>query len=64
MPGLDCYSLFLRAGGIREPRWHPNAAELDYVVEGRAKMIILSPAGTVDSFEVGAGEIVFIPPVI
>lgn len=60
--GLACYSLFLRAKGIREPHWHPNAAELDYVVEGRAKMIILSPGGTVDSFEVGAGEIVFIPP--
>ena len=43
------------------PHWHPNAAELDYVVEGTAKMIILSPGGTVDSFKVKAGEIVFIP---
>jgi oxalate decarboxylase/phosphoglucose isomerase-like protein (cupin superfamily) len=32
------------------------------VVEGTAKMIILSPGGTVDSFKVKAGEIVFIPP--
>ncbi|MGB8643502.1 MAG: cupin domain-containing protein [Nitrososphaeraceae archaeon] len=60
--GLACYSLSLRPGGIREPHWHPNAAELDYVVEGRAKMTILSPGGNVDSLEVRAGEIVFIPP--
>ncbi len=59
--GLACYSLFLRPGGIREPHWHPNAAELDYVVEGTAKMIILSPGGIVDSFKVKAGKIVFIP---
>jgi oxalate decarboxylase len=32
------------------------------VVEGRAKMTILSPGGNVDSFEVRAGEIVFILP--
>jgi len=62
LSGLACYSLFLSARGIREPHWHPNAAELDYVIEGRAKMIILSPGGAVDSFEIGAGEIVFIPP--
>ncbi len=61
LSGLACYSLFLRPGGIREPHWHPNAAELDYVVEGIAKMVILSPGGNVDSFEVKAGEIVFIP---
>ena len=62
LSGLACYSLFLRPSGIREPHWHPNTAELDYVVEGRVKMIILSPGGNVDSFEVRAGEIVFIPP--
>jgi oxalate decarboxylase len=60
--GLACYSLYLRPGGIREPHWHPNAAELDYVIQGKAKMTILSPGGNVDTFEVGGGEIVFIPP--
>jgi hypothetical protein len=48
---LKRYSLFLRPSGIREPHWHPNAAELNYVVEGTAKMIILSPGGTVDSLK-------------
>ena len=42
--------------------WHPNASELDYVLGGTARMIILSPGGSVDTFEVGPGEVVFIPP--
>jgi oxalate decarboxylase len=60
--GLACYSLRLKPNGIREPHWHPNAAELDYVIEGRARMTILSPGGSVDTFEVSPGQIVFIPP--
>jgi oxalate decarboxylase len=60
--GLACYSLRLKPNGIREPHWHPNAAELDYVIEGRARMTILSPGGSADTFEVNSGQIVFIPP--
>ena len=60
--GLACYSLRLNPNGIREPHWHPNAAELDYVIEGRARMTILSPGGSVNTFEVSPGQIVFIPP--
>jgi oxalate decarboxylase len=62
LSGLACYSLRLNPNGIREPHWHPNAAELDYVIEGRARMTILSPGGSVDTFEVSPGQIVFIPP--
>jgi oxalate decarboxylase len=61
LEGLACYLLTLRPKGIREPHWHPNAAELDYVISGRARMTIFSPGDNVDSFEVGPGEIVFIP---
>jgi oxalate decarboxylase len=60
--GLACYSLRLKPNGIREPHWHPNSAELDYVIEGRARMTILSPGGSVDTFDVSPGQIVFIPP--
>jgi oxalate decarboxylase len=60
--GLACYSLRLKPNGIREPHWHPNASELDYVIEGRARMTILSPGGSVDTFDVSPGQIVFIPP--
>ena len=47
--------------GIREPHWHPNANELNYVLTGRARLIVLSPGGDVDSFEIGPGEGSFIP---
>jgi oxalate decarboxylase len=60
--GLACYLLTLKPKGIREPHWHPNAAELDYVISGRARMTIFSPGDQVDTFEVGSNEIVFIPP--
>ena len=45
LDGLACYSLHLKPRGIREPHWHPNV-ELDYVIEGSARMTILSPGGT------------------
>jgi len=60
--GLALYSLRFKPSGIREPHWHPNAAELDYVIDGKARMTIFSPDGTGNTFEVGPGQIVFIPP--
>jgi oxalate decarboxylase len=59
--GMATYSLSLKKGGIREPHWHPNAAELDYVIDGRARMKIFSPGGNIDTFEVEPNQIVFIP---
>jgi oxalate decarboxylase len=61
LSGLACYLLTLKPKGIREPHWHPNAAELDYVIDGRGRMTIFSPGDHVDTFKVGPGEIVFIP---
>jgi oxalate decarboxylase len=62
LSGLACYLLTLKPKGIREPHWHPNAAELDYVISGRARMTIFSPGDKVNTFEVGPNEIVFVPP--
>lgn len=59
--GLALYSLRFKPGGIREPHWHPNAAELDYVIDGKARITIFSPDGTGNTFDVGPGQIVFIP---
>jgi oxalate decarboxylase len=61
LEGLACYLLTLKPKGIREPHWHPNAAELDYVIAGRGRMTVFSPGDNVDTFEVGPGEIVFVP---
>jgi oxalate decarboxylase len=60
--GLALYSLKLKPGGIREPHWHPNAAEFDYVINGKARMTIFGPDDKGITFEVGPGQIVFIPP--
>jgi oxalate decarboxylase len=59
--GMALYSIRLDSGGVREPHWHPNADELSYCISGSALMTIFSPGDTVDTFEVGPGEVVFIP---
>jgi oxalate decarboxylase len=48
---LALFSLRIAKNGVREPHWHPNATELNYVIEGKARLTILSPSGDVDSFE-------------
>lgn len=64
MPTLEeitMYSLRLEAKGVREPHWHPNAHELNYVIQGRVRIILLSPNGEVDDFEMAAGDMSFLP---
>ena len=51
----------LKRGGVREPHWHPNVAELDYCISGRAIMTIFSPSAGYDSFTMDPGEIAFVP---
>ncbi len=58
---LSLFSLIMKPNGIREPHWHPNASELGYVLDGLARLIILNPGGNVDTFEIGPGEIYFVP---
>lgn len=55
------FSLNLNVNGVREPHWHPNADELNYVLSGRARLTILSPQGKPDTFEIGPGEGSYIP---
>jgi oxalate decarboxylase len=59
--GMSLYSLRLESGGVREPHWHPNAAELSYCLAGRALMTIFGPGAGHDTFTVDTGEIVFVP---
>lgn len=66
-PALRTQSMFsLRLGGdgMREPHWHPGTAELGYVLAGRSRLTIKSPSddpGSVDTFEIGPGDMYFIP---
>ena len=55
------YSLVLTNKGMREPHWHPETAELGYVNKGRIRMSILTPKSDVETYEIGEGDIYFIP---
>jgi len=58
---LAMYYLLLDKNGIREPHWHPNAHELNYLIEGAATITLLSPDGKEDTFDMGPGDISFMP---
>lgn len=59
--GLALYCLELANKGIREPHWHPNAHELNYLVRGRVRITLFSPGGEVDTFDMQEGDISFLP---
>ena len=58
---LAMYSLRISGTGMREPHWHPVTAELGYVRTGRARMTVKSADGSVDTYELAAGDVYFIP---
>lgn len=61
LKNLTLYSLVLESKGIREPHWHPNAHELNYLIKGHARITLLSPPGKVDTFDMGPGDMSFLP---
>lgn len=62
MKGLGLTDLFLTKGHIREPHWHPNANELDYVVSGEVIISVLDPlTHRLITYHVKVGQVVFIP---
>ena len=62
MQVLSLGDLFLTKGHIREPHWHPNADELDYVVFGEATVSILNPfTHRLLNYLVKPGQLAFIP---
>lgn len=61
LEGLAVYSLDLTPKGGREPHWHPNASELNYLISGKARISLVSPGGSVDMFDMQAGDISFLP---
>jgi len=58
---LSLRSLLLRAATAEAPHWHPNCAEIGYVISGRAQLSVMRPLNKVDQFELGAGDIYFVP---
>ncbi|MBA3722486.1 MAG: cupin domain-containing protein [Parachlamydiaceae bacterium] len=61
LEGISLYSLRLEQNGAREPHWHPNAHELNYLLEGQARITLFSPGGDVDTFDMVPGDMSFLP---
>jgi oxalate decarboxylase len=61
LAGMGAVLLRLQKGGIREPHWHANAAELGYCITGNAKMTIYSPNARRDTFAINPGQLTFVP---
>jgi len=59
--GLAVYFLTLQPGAVRIPHWHPDAAEMDYVLSGKARIGLAFPSGEWQRFDVSAGEICVLP---
>lgn len=59
--GMTMYSVHLKKGGLREPHWHPNATELNYVISGKVRIGILHADGTRETFDLEPGDTGFIP---
>ena len=58
---LSMYSLGVGGTGMREPHWHPITGEMGYVQRGHARMTVLNPDGTLDTYELNPGDTYFIP---
>jgi oxalate decarboxylase len=61
LENISMFSLKIGDKGMREPHWHPRTAEMGYVLDGRARMTVLSPDANVDTYELGPGDMYFIP---
>jgi oxalate decarboxylase len=64
LPSLEdivVYAVLLKPKGAREPHWHPNAHELNYLTRGKARITLLSPNGDVETFDMAAGDMSFMP---
>jgi oxalate decarboxylase len=59
--GLSIYLLTLEPGAVRIPHWHPDAAELDYVLSGMARIGLGFPDGEWERFDLEAGKIAILP---
>jgi oxalate decarboxylase len=61
LDGICFLPLVVAAGGVREPHWHPNAAELIYVISGEAEIGLVGPDDVRETFTIGPGDIAFFP---
>jgi len=53
--------LNIEPGNLREPHWHPNAAEWQYYISGRARMTVFGSNGRARTDEFGPGDVGYVP---
>lgn len=61
LQGVTAYTLEVWEECMRLPHWHPNAAELGYVVSGEIEIILWRAPGETAMFTLKAGMCWFIP---
>jgi oxalate decarboxylase len=61
LKNVSMYSLRVEEDGMREPHWHPQTGEMGYVHKGAARMSIMDPDGSVDTYTLKEGDMYFIP---
>ena len=62
MQMLSLGDLYLTKGHMREPDWHPNADEFDYVISGEVTVSILDPNTLqVCNYRLKPGQVTLIP---
>ncbi|BBZ26766.1 cupin [Mycolicibacterium madagascariense] len=58
---ISMYSLRVTETGMREPHWHPITGEMGYLHYGEARMTIMNPDGSLDTWTLKPGDTYFIP---
>lgn len=58
---LAIQSIKLQPSGLREPHVHPNAAQLDYCISGKAQIGIIGGDGIKQLFDLNPGDVSFVP---
>jgi oxalate decarboxylase len=61
LDGFALQSIVLEPGGKREAHSHPNAAQMDFVVSGAARIGIVGEGKDVEIHNVREGDVTFIP---
>jgi oxalate decarboxylase len=61
LKNMSMYSLRVAEEGMREPHWHPSTVEMGYVHKGKARILIMDPDGSVDTYYLQPGDVYFVP---
>jgi mannose-6-phosphate isomerase-like protein (cupin superfamily) len=58
---LNCVNMRLKAGAVREMRWHANPDELQYHVEGQSRMRVYASGSAAGTFDYQPGDVAYVP---